>query len=824
MFSLKNRIFIVFILFVAGNIVQAQQYIVEGVVSDKATKERIFYADVYIKGTAIGVSSDDTGYYKIILDDYTDSLSVSFLGYVTVSKNIQKAVYKQRIDFELELNTNELFETVIYANRESIEDFLLKKIQEYKPKNDTRSLTNYAYKTYSKIEIDAKNISEKTQNRKILKPFSFIFNNIDSTSEEEPFLPLMIAETISEVYYSNAQNKLREKIMASKISGLEDESFSEFLGATATQYNIYDNSYNILNKEFISPIVPNGKLFYTYKVTDTILLNNIIHYKMQFKPKGEGSNTFLGSLIVSEHNFAIKQMNLSMAKHVNINFIKSIELKQDYEFANQTFWMLSKDYISVEFAPLEKKPALIIRRNTIHKDFELNEDKIEKIIKNIKEEVVYADDLKKDNTFWDTARFAPLTKNEKAVYYMVDTLQTLKPYKTLTYFLNLFINGYIKAGPISFGPALSTISFNQLEGWRFRLGAKTNDKLSKRFLLNGFFAYALRDKDWKYGLGGDFLVDKFPRQVLSLSYVKDVNKMRRTNEIISTDNILSQAILRNRNVRLLLSEEALVKYTIEWRKGQSQSITIQNRRIHPKLIPFNYVNSNNEILTNNNYILNTTEIVLNTRVAFGEKFLYSNEIFRTSINRTSIPVLNFEYVVGLKNIFKSQYNYHKLTAMFTHLVPIRPIGKMDIKIQIGKIFGKVPFFLSEVHEGNQTFGYNSNAFNLMNDYEFYSDQYFQWILIHHFEGFFFNKIPGIRKLKLREYIDFRGIWGRANSQNRTANIGSEIREIGKTPYLEIGFGLENVLKFFKLGAVCRLTHRNPNVPKWGFLFGIDFDF
>jgi hypothetical protein len=822
MFSDNKNIFVGIFLCLFGFFVQAEQYIIEGNIFDKKTKEKIFYADVYIKGSDIGVSSDDTGYYKLIINQYYDSISVSFLGYKTISNKIEQHS-RQVINFELETNENELFETVIYANRESIEDFLLKKIQEYKPKNDTRSLENYAYKTYSKVEIDVKNISEKTQNRKILKPFSFIFNNIDSTSEEEPFLPLMIAETISEVYYSKKQDKLREKIIASKISGLEDESFSEFLGSTATQYNIYDNSYNIMNKEFISPIAPNGKLFYEYKVIDTILLYNTIHYKMQFKPKGEGSNTFMGNLIVSENNFAIKNMNLSMAKHVNINFIRKIALQQEYEYSDNKFWMLHKDYIAVEFAPLEKKPSFIIRRNTTHKDFVLDNKNNEEKVKQIKEDVVSDEDLKKDNAFWDSTRFVPLSKNEAAVYYMMDTVKTLKSYKTISYFLNLIVNGYIKAGPVSFGPALSVVSYNRLEGWRFRAGIKTNDKLSKRFVLEAFGAYGLKDKDWKYGLSGDFLLDKYPRQVLSVSYIKDVSKLRRTMELISTDNLLSQAISRNRDVKLLLSEEAKVKYNIEWKKGQSQSITIQNRRIEPKLVPFNYFNDD-IILTNENYQLNITEIILNTRIAFGEKFLYSNEIFRTSINKSSIPVLNFEYVVGIKNIFKSQYNYHKITAMFNYLLPIRPIGKMDIKLQVGKVFGNVPFLLSEVHDGNQTYGYNSNAFNLMNDYEFYSDQYFQWILIHHFEGFFFNKIPGVRKLKLREYVDFRGVWGNANKQNKINNQYSQIKEVGKIPYMEIGFGLENVIKFFKLGAVCRLTHRSPNVPKWSFLFGLDFDF
>jgi hypothetical protein len=798
-----------------------QQLVIEGKVTDRATGEAMYYTDVYIKGTQIGVVTDDTGYYKLILDQYYDSLTVSFLGYETLSKPVA-FLPKQVINIELEASSNELFETVIYASRTNIEDFLLKKIQEYKPKNDVRSLNNYQYNSYSKVEIDIKNISDKTQNRKVLQPFSFIFNNIDSTSEEEPFLPVMISETISEIYYSKEQNKLKEKIIASKVSGLEDESFSEFLGSTATQYNIYDNSYNIMNKEFISPIAPNGKLFYDYKVIDTIVLDNAVHYKMQFKPKGESSNTFYGSLVVAENNFAIKSISLNMAKHVNINFIKRIILQQDYEFAANQFWMLAKDYIAVEFAPFEKRPAFIIRRNSVYKDFLLNDNSIETSVKQMKADVVSVDDLAKDNAFWDSTRFVPLSKNESAVYYMIDTIKTLKAYKSISYFGALIFGGYLKAGPVSFGPVFSGVSYNKLEGWRFRAGLATNKKLSDRFILEGYAAYGLRDREWKYGFKGNFLVDKFPRQTLLLSYTKDVSKLRRTIELVSTDNLLSQLILRNRDIRLVLAEEAKVGYNMEWRQGYSAGIILQNRRIQPKLVPF--YTSEGVNTAGSNYTLHTSEMILNTRLAFGEKFLYNNAIYRASINGFAIPVLQFEYVLGIKNLLKSDYHYQKITLMFNHLLMIRPIGKMEIKLQGGKVFGNVPFFLSEVHEGNQTYGYSSKAFNLMNDYEFYSDQYFQWILIHHFEGFFFNKIPGIRKLKIREYVDCRGVLGTVNSANRTINQYNEIKEIGTLPYIELGFGLENIVKFFKLGAVCRLTHREANVPKWGFLFGVDFDF
>ncbi len=394
---------------------------------DAKTKEAVGYANIYIKGTTIGTTTDDTGYYQLRIDAWKDSISAAYLGYNELTLPLKKTA-RQRVDFEIQPSENMLAEAVIVANRESMEDYLIRKILENKDRNDKRSLENYSYEYYSKIELDIKNLSDKFMDRKLLKPFQFVFNNIDSTSEEEPFLPIMLSENISDFFYTNKLNKKREVIKASKISGMNDASFSEFLGATYQDINIYDNAYDILQKQFISPIANSCKTFYRYRVIDTLVLDNIVHYKMMFEPKTKGDATFLGSLIVSENNFAIKSIQLRMAPHVNINFIKRIELNQDFEWADNQGWMLNNDHLLIEFAPLENKPAVIARKNAIYRNFKINRPYNDSMIDRLKEVVTMDElDMKKDQAFWDTSRFMTLTKNEAAVYHMIDTLKTRKP-------------------------------------------------------------------------------------------------------------------------------------------------------------------------------------------------------------------------------------------------------------------------------------------------------------------------------------------------------------------------------------------------------------
>jgi hypothetical protein len=818
----------ILILFLFGYFSVQSQTFIEGQVFDAATKEPVGYANIYIKGTTIGTTTDDTGYYQLKLQTIYDSVSAAYLGYSEATQPIKKQD-KQRINFMLEASQSMLAEAVIIGSKESLEDYLIRKILENKDKNDKKHLQNYSYESYNKIELDVKNMSEKFMNRKILKPFKFVFDNIDSTSEDEPFLPMLLSESISDFYYTNKLNKKREIIRASKISGVNDASFNEFLSATYQDIDVYDNAYTIIDKQFISPIANSCKTFYRYKVIDTLVLDNVVHYKLMFEPKTKGDNTFFGSFIVSENNYAIKGIQLRMAPHVNINFVKKIEINQDFDFVDQQFWMMTNDYLLVEFSPLEKMPAIITRKNAVYRNFKINTSFNDSLISKMKEEL-YIDEreVKKDQAYWDSSRFIQLSKNEAAVYHIIDTLKTVPAYKTYVDIINLVLTGYYKTGPVELGPIVSLISYNKLEGWRFGAGIRTNYKMCEWAQVGGHFAYGLRDKRFKGDVNARFLVDKQPRQIISASYTHDVSELSRTNDLLASDNILSIIINRRKpDVRLLYYDDAKLSYNIEYKQGLSMGVTLQNRKIEQGLVPFSYLYPNKEFGIDSFNTLRQTELVFNARFAIGEKYIDKNSLFRTSINTYKVPVLQFEYVYGFKRFLGSQFNYHKFTLSYAQIVPVRTIGRFEMKIQAGKILGQVPFLLTEVHDGNQTFAFSNTAFNVMNDYEFYSDQYLQWNFSHHFDGFFLNRIPGIRKLKLREVIHTRGVWGNVSAKNAAFNQlnAGFINPLGKVPYIEVGFGLENILKFIRWDVMWRVTHRdNPKAYNWMMTFGFNFNF
>lgn len=803
---------------------QGQSLTISGKIIDANSKEPISFASVYVKNTAYGSISDSAGNYVLTLPKLYDTLSVFFTGYK--EKNI--AIPKKSniiIDISLEPESNSLSEVVVFAKREPIEEIILRHILENKDKNNKENFTNYSHELYNKIEIDLKNLNHKIFDSKLAKPFQFIFDNVDSTTDESPFLPLFITESISDFYYQASPKKNREVIKASKISGVQNDYLTQYLGNMYADVNIYNNFVGIMLKEFVSPIANSCRFFYNYKVTDTIYRSDGVYYKMTFEPNTKADNTFFGDLLVDDQKFAIKEIRMSMAPHVNINFVKRIEIVQEFMGVNDSLNLLKSDKTIIEFAPLEKLPALIGRKTTSYEDIIVNGPPIDTIIDKYKDEItVVKGSFEKSDSFWLAERHLSLSKNESNIYGLIDSVKRTPAYKKYNAALYFLSSGYVKINKFDIGSLYSLLVLNPVEGLKFNIGGRTNYSFSKVFKLSGNIGYGLKSKIVTGSGELEWLFKKDPRQIIGISYIHDIKTQTSSTDVIPSDNILTRLFRRKVDLKLLLLDQARISYEREWKPGISSKITFQNRRVEPLTLPFNYLRFNTEKSTYDTLKkLNQSEFVLNLRFAPKEKFM-SNTIYRTSLG-TSLPVVEVEYALGLKNLFKSQFTYHKISGIISDDFPISPIGFMKYKLWGGKVFGNVPFLLSNIPDGNETYFYNNGrmTFNLMNDYEFYSDAWIGLSLVHHFDGFFFNRIPGFRKLKWREVIETKMLWGKTGKKALEQNIGSTIVALNGKPYIEVGFGIENIFKFFKIDFLWRATYReNPNVPKFGALLGMEF--
>ncbi|MBP6414242.1 MAG: carboxypeptidase-like regulatory domain-containing protein [Bacteroidia bacterium] len=802
----------------------AQTTRVSGKVFDSETKEPLPFVNIIFKGTRIGTTSDFDGNFLLSTSEKVDSLVFSYIGYVPKTRAIKKGI-SQELKIELSVNSVALKEIVIKPG-ENPANILFRKVVKHKDENDVKKLEAYQYETYNKIEIDINNISQKMKKRRLLKPFDFVFENIDSShADEKPSLPMFITETLSDFYFKKNPKFKKEIIKASKVAGIKNESVSQVLGNMYQQVNIYDNAILVIDKNFTSPLSDNGLLFYRYYLIDSLFLDNHWCYHLQFKPRRKQELAFIGNMWIADTTFAVKRLEMSIPDDANINYIVALNVVQEYNLVGKN-WMLSKDKLVIDFALLDKKMMGVYgRKTTSYKDIIINEPKDEKFYSKTDNLIVMEGASDKDNKFWEGARHDTLSKNEESIYHLVDTIRTLPAFKRYSDLVKTLYGGYYVYKLIELGPLFSTYSTNTIEGSRVRIGGRTSNAFSKWFELNGYVAYGFKDEKYKVGGGFRWMLQKKPtRQMLAFNYKNDYEILGQNANAFRQDNLFVSLFRRNPLSNLTQVEQYKGFYDKEWFNGFNTKL-ILTHRVMTTLgsTQYRFVQENDTVTIPN---IKSSEIGINIRFAYGERFL-DGEFDRVSLG-TKSPVFQIQFTEGLKGVLNSDFDYKKIIVNIEDRLRINPIGYTNYVLQYGKIFGKIPYPLLELHPGNETFAYDFYSFNLMNYFEFVSDEYASAFVSHHFDGFFFNRIPLLRKLKLREVATGRAVIGKVSDTNRQALLFPDklytFNQAGYTsnlfshnkPYIEVAAGIENILKFFRVDAVWRLSYLNhPNIAKFG---------
>lgn len=807
-------VYLIFLLTACTLTAAAQSKIIHGTVKDKNTDERIPFAAVQFTGTGTGASTGENGEYTLTLDRIPgDSLSVRVIGYGPVSLAVDPNLDSQTVNFFLERTEYSLTEFVIHGGVNPAL-ILLRKIIRHKPDNDPNRLASYRYKVYNKLEVDLDKLNkDKLSHTKLLKPFAFVLKNIDTTSGDMPFLPIFLTETLSDYYYQKQPKHQKEIIQASRTSGIENKSLTQFLGTMYQNINVYDNFIPVFNKKFVSPISNIATVYYDYKLVDTQYIDNRRCFHVTFKPKREGGNSFLGDFWVNDTTFAIQKMNMQVAGEANLNFVNRVSLVQEFKPLGDTLWFLVKDKFVADFNPIgEKKMGLIGRKTTSYYDIAVNDTAATNIFneKQYKANNIYIrpEATEKPDSFWAVHRYGELTKNEKSIYAMMDTLQRMPLYKTYSNIIQFAATGTQPLGPIELGPYWYLFSTNELEKFRLRFDLGTTTKLFKDIYLHGYAAYGFGDKQFKGSLSGLWLLQRHPRLYIYGSYTHDLDNGGLYEDQISSDNIFTLAI-RKKGIpqKFVMLDEKRLEFYKEWFTGFSVHSTFTNTHYNPyaPLPGKDYF-----LPEEKNYTaLDNSELDLKLRFAWREKFL-EGDYYRISLG-SPYPIVSLDGALGIKGVFNSGYRYQKLKAGVSDYMAIPPLGHLYYNFYAGKIFGALPYLLLQVHPGNELYYYDQYAFNMMDRYEFLSDQWAGFNIEHEVGSGIFGYIPGVRKLKLRQFWTAKGVIGKLSDENKTLNFRGDypFKTLQGNPYLELGTGIENILHLIRIDFVWRVLPKSP---------------
>ncbi len=842
---LINITILVLFLLVATPVYAQKMTRISGKVIDAKTKELLPFVSVVFKGKNIGVITNYNGEYKIETQWASDSLQASFLGYHSQIKPVKKGE-RQTINFSLLPKNITLEEVEIkakkvrYRNKNNPAVALIRNVIKNKKLNRKENLDYYEYEKYEKDEFDLNNITDKYKKKKALKKFQFVFSFVDTSDiNGKPFLPVFLKEKRAKVYYRKKPQSKKEYIMGTNMTGfheyIDNQGVSYMIDNLFEDIDLYDNTILLLTNPFTSPISVIAPSIYKFRIIDTLDINGYNCIRLGFQPRNKQDFAFAGNLYITNDNrYALVKADMNVSKDINLNFVNDLKIIQEYTFINNKAWMLTTDKLIVDFNLSKKGVGMFGRKSVYYDNFVFNKHRPDSLYTGTEEVINELGFDERDSSFWKKNRIVDLTKQEKDIYKMVDSIQNVPAFKRTMDVVMLLVAGYWNFNKIDVGPVNTFYSFNDVEGFRLRLGGRTSDKFSKKFRLSGYGVYGFKDKQFKYSamatwsLNNKALKDN-PKHTLSLQYQYETNFPGMEVQFINEDNFLL-SFKRGVADKILYNRMLKIEHYRDWKNGLSTTLILRNIQQKPGgTLYFNYEDGDSvESIT-------SSEITARIRFAPNEKF-YQGIDYRVPIF-TNNPIFQFTFTQGIKGVFGSDYTYSKLKFNAFKRFYEGPLGFTNTEIEVGKIFGKVPFPLLDLPRANQTYSYQLRSYNMMNFLEFASDKYVSLLIEHHFNGFILNKIPLLKKLKWRSIISFKGLYGGISDKNNPEvtpglmkfptdkNGNPTTFSLSDKPYVEASVGLGNIFKFFRVDLVRRITYLdNPNVPKYGIRVRFKFDF
>ena len=812
------------------------QTTIKGKVLDAASGEGMPFVSLAFKGTTIGTTTDFDGFYTLTTANPGDSLTVSYVGYKTVSKAVRKNVPVQTLDFQLQAAENKL-EEVRFVFKEDPAYPIMRKVIAAKPRNNKHALTAYEYESYVKIEFDVDNISEEFKKRKLVKKITAVMDSIERIAGEDgkPILPVFISESVSNFYYLRRPEKQKELVLKTKISGLgvtDGTLVSQFIGASFQQYDFYDSWMSILEKDFVSPLAESWKAYYDYYLVDSLYIGKHWCYKIDIEPQRKQDLAFSGSIWIDSQTFALKQIDVTCGKGANINFVDKIKIQQELENTAAGAWLPVKTRVLVDVVQLTKKSSgMLAKFYTSNKNVVVNEPKALKFY----DEPLETDEnvRNSDADYWATHRHDTLTKTEQNVYKMIDSIKNVPTIRTYIEIANIAFNGYKTIGKVDFGPYALLYANNNIEGIRPRLGFKTNINFSRKLILRGYVAYGTLDTRLKFDAQAHYILSRKPWTMVGYKYRHELEQVGRLTEDLN-DNTLFLASIRFGNLRrAFMRDDHQLYFQTDLRKGVRQTFRLRYFDFKPINETFNfgyYQNSNESNPSAISNTFNSAEITGETRISSNETYII-NDNDRISLGTKKLPTLTFTYTAGIKGFLGSDFSYFKFGFNASQYLQLGTLGRAYYSFNAGYVPSNIPYPLLFVHRGNQTGFFNASTFNLMRYYEFVSDAYMSLHYEHYLEGLFFNRIPLVRRLKLRFVATSNVLWGKLRQENvniipeniRNTGLGN-FDKLSTTPYIEVGYGIENILKFIRIDFIHRLTYpdHTPEVKNFGIKFSTQF--
>lgn len=835
----------------------ATRITIQGTVVDSISNLPIDFVNISEKGTTNGTITDGNGQFSMIVKPGSE-IQFSYLGYDT--KVVIAGTRKMTLTVLLRPQDFELSEVVVKPKREHyrrkdnpavalIRNVIAHKDDDAPRDNDYFSETRYDNMTYSLNNFN-ENLLKMWR-----KQFKFVDEFIDTALVSGcPVLPTTNDQRIERHYYRRSDNLKRVVTEAEEHAGVDeimpDEMVALLQNEVFPEMDLDDDNIYLYRKKFVSPTSSFGPTFYKYYILDTLKLEDGNKYvDLGFAPALPQSFGFVGHLYVStDSTYWVKRAELNIPPDINLNFVRNLHVEfENGRMDDGTRVVLNKSFYS-EINITAGSMGLYAQRNINYSGFSKQpiDDSIFKL-----PPVSDAKLLKKqsnDLAFWQPYRSATGYNPERSVQAMMVKMRQVPLYKYGEVVLTWLFKGFIPADAkveedanFLFGPLNAIASWNNLEHLRLRAGGITTANVNPYLFASAYGAYGLEDHRWKYDASLEYsfrrkkmYANEFPIHSLKLESSYETRELglklstNRDNFVTSLRKPTDPKYTYVRSNSLLYTLEFWNHFSIKL-KGELM------RESSSRLGIFKEVGSG---ILQDHYDLALGTVQL--RWAPKETFAQ----MKTSRLRVDSrhPVFELTHKMAHEGFLGTDFDFQSTEFSFQKRFWLNVMGHADVNLSVGKVWTKnTPYTFLFMPNANTGYTIQDNSFSQLQSMEFVYDQYAQWNICWRMMGLIFNNTPLLCRLKWREVVSFRGVYGKLSEQNDPYAMNldgtfknptlyefpsnGQVYRLGNEPYMEAAFGIENIFKMVRVEYIRRLNYLDhPGVSKHGFQIAVHFGF
>lgn len=843
-----NR-FILTTLFLLFGLLQMSAQKISGVVTDKKTGEPVAFMNVFYDGKGIGTTTDLDGKYIVESRVGLNELTFSFVGYKTKKVKVNSGHF-QTLNVQVEPDEVLLQEVTVkpkrerYSRKNNPAVIMMEKVIAAKKNNDLNKYPYHQFDKYQKLTLALNELTSDSLESGIFKKVPNLKDHIELCPETNKLiLPVSVDETVSTEVFRNNPKSEKTIVKGVNSTGINEifntgDILNTMLHEVFTDVNIYDDQVRLLQYPFTSPIASSGAIqFYRYFIMDTLDVDNEKCFHLTFVPNNSQDFGFTGHLYVkADSSYQVKRCTLNLPKKSDVNFVEHMEILQEFEQLPSGENVLVNDDMLVEILFNKLFSKFQVRRITRYDDYAFD-DLPNNLFKGKGKEVHEADAMMKDEDFWSKYRKVELTKSEDNMDSFLDRIQQIKGFKFVVFGLKALIENFVETSAgkskVDIGPINTLVGSNQFEGFRTRLSAQTTANLNKHFFAKGYMAYGFKDKRPKYNAEFEYSFDEkkyLPREfpIKSITVGAGYDMVSPVDKFMPTDkDNLFTAFKITEVDQYMYQKKVYATYKQEYENGYSHHFGFR-RTVDEPVGSLQYKKLNDGSLLKE---ITTTQFTAGIRYAPGETFINTKQR-RLPLNLDA-PVFTVEHTLGVKNLFGSDYNYNFTEVGVYKRIWMRSWGKIDAYLKGGVQWNKVPFNLLIMPAANLSYIMEYETFNLINNMEFLNDKYGSLDIGWDMNGKIFNRIPLLKKLKWREWVQVKVLWGTLSDKNnpfleenknddtllqfpmRDGVYTSHLMEKNR-PYVELAFGVHNIFKLLHIEYVKRLNYlENPYCNKDG---------